>query len=244
MESYKKKAVISIISPLHSISACILCFISFSFCVSDKLRAYFCTMFMLQAMEYSFFQQALHLDYQLMLFINRVFIHPYMDNISLFMRESVFHIPIYVFVILYAFEVYGKKAIWWLIAGVALIGFCDFVSSHFIKEFFNRPRPCRDPFMAGNIRLLAKYCGGNGSFTSSHAVNHFAFATYVFLTLRSFSPWFKLLFLWAGLIAYSQVYVGVHYPSDVIAGALLGSLFGWLYARIVRQSLSLHQYRL
>ena len=132
----------------------------------------------------------------------------------------------------------------WLFAGIALIICSDLISSHMIKDLVDRPRPCRDPFMAANIRLLARYCGGNGSFTSSHAVNHFAFATYVFVTLKSFSPWFKLLFIWAGLIAYSQVYVGVHYPSDVLVGALLGSLFGWLCARIVRQSLSLHQYKL
>lgn len=179
-----------------------------------------------------------------MLLINRLFIHPYMDTISLFMRESIFHIPLYVFIILFAFSALRSKAVWWLLAGILLIICCDLISSHVIKDLVGRPRPCRDPFMAGNIRLLASYCGGNGSFTSSHAVNHFAFATYVFTTLKSFSPWFRVLFIWAALIAYSQVYVGVHYPSDVLVGAILGCLFGWLCARIVRQSLSLHQYKL
>jgi membrane-associated phospholipid phosphatase len=199
---------------------------------------------MIQEIALPFFQQLLHLDYQLMLLINRLFIHPYMDTISLFMRESIFHIPLYVFIILFAFSALRSKAVWWLLAGILLIICCDLISSHVIKDLVGRPRPCRDPFMAGNIRLLASYCGGNGSFTSSHAVNHFAFATYVFTTLKSFSPWFRVLFIWAALIAYSQVYVGVHYPSDVLVGAILGCLFGWLCARIVRQSLSLHQYKL
>ena len=191
-----------------------------------------------------FIQGLLHLDYQLMLLINRILIHPYLDTISLFMRESIFHIPLYVFVILFVFSVLKEKAIWWLLAGIVLIIFCDIISSHVIKDLVGRPRPCRDPFISGHIRLLARYCGGNGSFTSSHAVNHFAFATYVFITLKSFTPWFKVLFIWAALIAYSQVYVGVHYPSDIMAGAFLGTLFGWLCARIVRQSLSLHQSKL
>lgn len=201
-------------------------------------------MTIIQEIALPFMDRVLHLDYQLMLVINGYFVHPYMDTFLLFMRESVFHIPLYVFIILFAFSALKGKGSLWLFAGIALIICCDLISSHVIKDLVARPRPCRDPFMAANIRLLARYCGGNGSFTSSHAVNHFAFATYVFFTLKSFSPWFKLLFIWAGLIAYAQVYVGVHYPSDVLVGALLGSLFGWLCARIVRQSLSLHQYKL
>lgn len=190
----------------------------------------------------SFFQKALHLDYQLMLMVNREMIHPLLDIMALFLRESIFHIPIYIFIILFAFQVFGKKAIWWVVGAIALVAFCDLVSSHLIKPYFARPRPCRDPFMAGQIRFLARYCGANGSFTSSHAVNHFAFATFVVSTLRGVSRWFNLLFLWAFAIAYAQVYVGVHYPSDVVVGAFLGIVFGLAGAQITRQALSLHQY--
>jgi membrane-associated phospholipid phosphatase len=89
--------------------------------------------------------------------------------------------------------------------------------------------------------FLARYCGANGSFTSSHAFNHFAFATYVYLSFRKFSAKYVLMFLWAGIIAYSQVYVGVHYPSDILAGGILGIVFGWLGARIALQAVSLPQ---
>lgn len=197
---------------------------------------------MLQSDQMSFFQQVLHLDYQLMLLLNRKMIHPFLDELSLFMRESIFHIPLYLFIILYSFQVFGKKAFWWLLGGISLVAFCDLISSHVIKAYFDRPRPCRDPFMSGQIRFLARYCGANGSFTSSHAVNHFAFATYVASTMRGISKWFNLLFVWAFAIAYSQVYVGVHYPSDIIAGAILGIVFGLAGAQISRQTLSLHQY--
>jgi undecaprenyl-diphosphatase len=96
--------------------------------------------------------------------------------------------------------------------------------------------------MAGQIRFLARYCGANGSFTSSHAVNHFAFATYVASTMKGISKWFNSLFAWAFAIAYAQVYVGVHYPSDILTGAFLGIVFGLVGAQITRQTLSLQQY--
>ena len=197
---------------------------------------------MLQSDQMSFFQQLLHLDYQLTFLVNREMVHPVLDDLFLFLRESIFHVPLYFFIIIYSFQVFGKKAIWWVLGAIFLITLCDLLSSHVIKAYFNRPRPCRDPFMAGQIRFLARYCGANGSFTSSHAVNHFAFATYVASTMRGISKWFNLLFVWAFAIAYAQVYVGVHYPSDVLAGAFLGIVFGLMGAQISRQALSLQQY--
>jgi undecaprenyl-diphosphatase len=199
-------------------------------------------MMMLQSDQMSFFQQLLHLDYQLTFLVNREMVHPVLDDLFLFLRESIFHVPLYFFIIIYSFQVFGKNAIWWVLGAISLIALCDLLSSHVIKAYFNRPRPCRDPFMAGQIRFLARYCGTNGSFTSSHAVNHFAFATYVASTMWGISKWFNLLFVWAFAIAYAQVYVGVHYPSDVLAGAFLGIVFGLMGAQISRQALSLQQY--
>jgi undecaprenyl-diphosphatase len=198
-------------------------------------------MIFIQAEGMTLLQQLLHLDYQVMLFINRVMIHPVMDQLTLFMRESIFHVPLYIFLLIFVVQQYGKKGIWWFLGAVSLIAFADLISSHFIKDYFARPRPCRDPYIMHQIRFLAKYCGANGSFTSSHAVNHFAFAAYGYFTLGKTSPWFKYLFVWAAIIAYSQVYVGVHFPSDVLVGGFLGMLFGWIAARIANQALSLHQ---
>lgn len=198
-------------------------------------------MLFIQAEGMSLLQQLLHIDYQVMLFVNRIMVHPILDTATLFMRESILHIPLYLFILIYVIQVFGKKGLWWFIGAVTLIACADLVSSHLIKDYFDRPRPCRDPFMVHQIRFLAKYCGGNGSFTSSHAVNHFAFAAYTFFTLGKLSPWVKYLFIWAAFIAYSQVYVGVHFPSDVLIGGLLGMLFGWFAARIANQTLSLHQ---
>ena len=188
----------------------------------------------------SFSQQ---LDNALMLLVNRAWTHPVLDHVALFMRESIFHIPLYIFLFFISYQVFGKKALWWILGAFALIAFTDLLSSQVIKYTFNRVRPCRDPFMSVHIRFLAKYCGSNPSFTSSHALNHFAFATYAIHSFKRYSKWFNLLYVWAAIIAYSQVYVGVHYPSDVLAGAVLGILLGWMGYRITNQALSLHESR-
>ena len=191
----------------------------------------------------SFISYSQHVDNTLMLLVNQVWTHPILDHVTLFMRESIFHIPLYVFLFFVSYQAFNKKAFWWILGAFALIAFTDLLSSQVIKYTFNRLRPCRDPFMSVHIRFLAKYCGTNPSFTSSHALNHFAFAAYTVQSFKQISKWFNLLYLWAAIIAYSQIYVGVHYPSDVIVGAFLGILLGWIGFRVTNQALSLHEPR-
>ena len=120
---------------------------------------------------------------------------------------------------------------------VAAVGTADFTSSKIVKPLVERVRPCNDTNLPFGVRELVK-CGGGYSFTSSHATNHFAIATFLSLILgflrKKWITW--TLLAWAASIAYGQVYVGVHYPLDVIAGAALGSLIGLsfelLYQRI------------
>lgn len=187
-------------------------------------------MVLLQQM--SFFQQILHTDYALMLKINKDWQWESFDIIALFIREASFWVPLYAFAGLFVLLNYGKKGLWWILTLVCLVSLSDLISSQVFKPFFFRPRPCRDPYMAHQIRFLAKTCGLNGSFTSSHASNHFAIASFLYLTLKRFSPWWAVAFLWAGLISYAQVYVGVHYPFDVLGGAIFGFTIGYLAARI------------
>ena len=108
------------------------------------------------------------------------------------------------------------------------VSLCDMTSSKLVKEAFERLRPCNDPDFFPYVRLLVNRCSGTYSFTSSHAANHFGMATFIFLTLRPIVGrvvW--IAFIWAGVIGYAQVYVGVHYPLDILGGASIGFLFGW-----------------
>lgn len=184
-------------------------------------------------------QNILHFDYALALKINRDWSSPWFDTVALFIREATFWVPLYVFLLFFITVNFGRNGFWWAVGLLGLVALSDLVSSHVIKEVFYRPRPCRDEFMAHQIRFLAKSCGLNGSFTSSHATNHFAIATYLYITLRRLSPYWGLAFVWAALISYAQVYVGVHYPFDVIGGAVLGSSLGYLFARVFDHQIGL-----
>lgn len=172
----------------------------------------------------------MHADYGLMLRINQEWQHPYLDRLALILRESVAHAPLYLFLSLFMLFNFGRQGLWWFVTALALVSISDYLSSHVIKEYFDRPRPCRDAVMAYQIRFLARYCGANGSFISSHASNHFALATFIYLTLRHMGRGWLFVFPWAASVAYAQVYVGVHYPSDVIAGGAFGAALGAMAA--------------
>ncbi len=159
------------------------------------------------------------------------------DTIMLFIRNPFFWAPLYIFLIVVVFEQWGKKAFAWLIFFLVNVSFTDFISSHVIKPWVARSRPCGDESMAGQVKLIASYCGGNGSFTSSHASNHFGIAMFIFITLGFIdNKWKYLFFIWAAAICYAQVYVGVHYPSDVIGGAILGCIIGWITGNIFNKN--------
>jgi membrane-associated phospholipid phosphatase len=187
----------------------------------------------------SFADKVLHADYWLMVKINRDWQLSFFDRIALILRESVTWIPLYIFLLLFVIINFGKKGLWWCVTFSAMAGVSDIVSSHIVKQIFDRPRPCRDEFVSQHIRLLARTCGLNGSFTSSHATNHFAMAVFIYMTLRFTSRWWGLAFLWAGIISYVQIYVGVHYPSDVLGGALLGCLIGYGAASFFNRKIGL-----
>lgn len=154
------------------------------------------------------------------------------DALAPFIRNSMTWVPLYLFLILLVFSNYRHNRWWWLAfaAGTAIL--TNFISSDLIKENVMRLRPCNDPEMAGSIRFLLNYRPQSSSFTSSHATNHFGIAMFLHCTLgRLMGKWTLLFFAWALVIVYAQVYVGVHYPFDVLAGALIGSVLGYLSAR-------------
>ena len=112
---------------------------------------------------------------------------------------------------------------------VTTVALTDMTGTYVFKHSFERIRPCGDPDFYYHVRLLVNHCSGGYSFISNHAANHFGLATFFFLTAKPLlqrGAW--IAFAWAGLVAYSQVYVGIHYPSDVVGGALLGVAFGTL----------------
>jgi membrane-associated phospholipid phosphatase len=143
------------------------------------------------------------------------------------LRESIVWIPLYAFLIAFAYINFDRKGLFWVLGAILTVTLSNYISSDIIKPYYNTPRPCRDAILDTSARLLINRCPGNGSFTSSHAANHFALAMFIYQTLKVVANWSKWFFVWAFAICYAQVYVGVHYPIDVIGGALVGLACGF-----------------
>lgn len=166
-------------------------------------------------------------DARMFFWINQGWSSEILDSMLPLLRERLIWAPFYLFVLVFSLLNYGKKG--WLLLGILLLCFAvaDFTSSSILKKQVQRLRPCNDPVLAAHIHLRVP-CGSGYSFTSSHAANHFAVALFLIGVFGHLNRWIRpSLLLWAGSIALSQVYVGVHYPGDVLCGGLLGSLIGW-----------------
>ena len=163
--------------------------------------------------------------------INQDWTTPFLDKLFPFWREAMTWIPLYLFLLLFVLINFGKKAWPWIIGLVLTVTFTDQISSHILKPLVDRPRPCHDVLLADHIRLLLNYCSDSKSFTSSHAANHFGVGIFIFCTLKSyFKNWSYLFLIWAATVSYGQIYIGVHYPFDVLGGAVIGCIIGYLMA--------------
>jgi undecaprenyl-diphosphatase len=175
-------------------------------------------------------------DQQLFLLINRQWNLSWLDSLLPIWREANTWLPLYLFLILFVVINFPSKAFSWILTAIITFAISDQLSSSLLKPFFARLRPCNDPELVGVVRLLLPNCGSGYSFTSSHATNHFAFAVFIFITMGQVLGKWKWAFLfWAGSVAYAQVYVGVHYPIDVLVGGLLGTLIGFISANLFQQ---------
>lgn len=159
--------------------------------------------------------------------INRQLSWSGFDGLFPLWRTPEFWTPLYLFLLLFMVRNFGKKAGWWIAYFVMTVSLMDTIGNKLIKQTVQRLRPCNDPDMMELLVLRVPNCGTGYSFISNHAANHFAMAMFAFLTIGSLvGNWRWLFFLWAFSIGWAQIYVGVHYPSDVLAGALTGILLG------------------
>lgn len=167
-------------------------------------------------------------DFKVFEWINNDLSSPFLDMIMPWMREPYFWLPLYMFIIAFVFFNYGLKAYWFVLFLGLSAGSADIISSRPIKKTIKRLRPCNTE---GLYVIERVRCGSGYSFTSSHATNHFAVASFVIMTLgqnfRKIKPW---LLFWASIISFAQVYVGVHFPLDVLGGAILGIILGKIWA--------------
>ncbi len=174
----------------------------------------------------------MHYDELLFHLINGEWHNSFFDAVIPWIRNKYFWVPAYVFLMSFLLINFKKWGFFLIMAALVTITISDTVSSVYIKKTVQRVRPCHDAKMQDNIRVLVP-CGGGYSFTSSHATNHFALAVFLMVTLGGLMKKYRwLLLLWAGMISYGQVYVGVHYPFDVLAGGVIGAAIGYFMGKV------------
>lgn len=176
------------------------------------------------------------LDKILFLLINHGFSHQYsshqyFDPVMLLIRNPLTWIPFYILLAWYMFVKIGKRVWQFILYSLISVAITD-CCSVLLKNTFKRSRPCFDPEISNLVRHLVD-CGGAYSFPSSHAANHFGLAAFWFWSVFKVTgkKW-RWIWIWASLNCYAQIYVGRNFPSDIIAGTVLGIATGTLMAKI------------
>lgn len=160
------------------------------------------------------------------------------DFIMFWASDKIIWIPVYLLFLFLLWRKFREK-IWIVLVFAALLVFLsDQISVHLFKDIFQRLRPCHEDDLMGVVHLIDGKCGGSFGFYSSHASNIWAVAVFVLSVLGNKNILVVIpILVWAMLISYSRIYLGVHYPGDVLAGALAGSFLGCVIARFAKNLL-------
>lgn len=173
-------------------------------------------------------EKILELDAKLFLYLNNLGNHTW-DWVWLLITDKWTAIPLYALLLYLIFKRYGVKGTIISLVLVALLITCTDQLANVFKHAFERPRPCRQEGVMEYARYIAVRCGRFGYF-SAHASSNFALAIFVGLILKKAYP--KLIYImlfWALVVSYSRIYVGVHYPLDVITGMVIGAILGYCF---------------
>lgn len=175
----------------------------------------------------------IHIDQTLLLAINNCHA-PWADTLFWWVSNRFVWIPLYLLLVFLLFKRFGWRQTLLLLVGFAVaVGLSDWVSSGLIKPLVARPRPTHEPALAGLLHIVRGYHGGHYGFVSSHAANTMACALLFSLTWRKKTAT-CLMMAWVALNCYSRMYLGVHYPGDILGGLLVGAVIAWGAYRVLQ----------
>lgn len=182
------------------------------------------------------------IDRSLMLFFNGLH-SPLFDFIFYYLSKTWIGFPLYIYVLFLFYKKNpSKQAIIFTVTIFVTVGLSDLISVHAFKNVFERYRPSHNLEIQDLLHYIHGYHGGTYGFVSSHAANMFAFATFSSLVIKS-KPISIIVFVWAGIVSYSRIYLGVHYPADIICGALLGCLIAYITYALNKRYFSVSSFR-
>jgi len=163
-------------------------------------------------------------DISFFLFLNDLY-SPFWDQVMWWISAKYTWIPLYLFILGWIIVKKKWETLILLLIITLLITLSDQISVRFFKEVIIRLRPCHNPDLAGLVHIVNGKCGGQYGFISSHAANSFAIATFTLLLFKNRTYSYLIVF-WALIVSYSRIYLGVHYPGDILGGIILGLILG------------------
>jgi undecaprenyl-diphosphatase len=186
-------------------------------------------------------EELIELDKKIFLYLNGLHT-PTLDPVMFYISQTVIWVPLYL-VLLFLVLKHFRNDSWAPLLGILItILIADQTMTAILKPVFQRLRPTHEPTLAGLVHTVRGYKGGLYGFASSHASNTFGLATLLWFYFRNKWRWISFLFPWAIIVSYSRIYLGVHYPGDIITGFFVGflaamaglSLFKWLEKKFLR----------
>lgn len=179
----------------------------------------------------SFIDRLIAFDQKLFVFLNGLH-DSHLDEAMRIISTTGVWIPFYAVLIFLIIRKYKIQSWLPLLTITLLIILCDQFASGLMKPLFERLRPCHEPGLEALI-YVPFGCGGQYGFISSHAANTFGLAMFIWLIFKKQSHYWGFMFLWALMVSYSRIYLGAHYPGDVIAGGLSGMLWAKILYEIM-----------
>ncbi|MFY7912181.1 MAG: phosphatase PAP2 family protein [Emticicia sp.] len=173
-------------------------------------------------------------EYEWFLWLNS-FHSPLWDTIMFWVTYRFTWIPLYLFIIYFLYKNISQNFVRNLLFVLISVGLADRITSGLMKPFFQRLRPCHDPLIQHIVHVVGN-CGGQFGFVSSHASNSFALVAALIILVKNYKIDSKIhlfLFFWAIIVSYSRVYVGVHFPTDIVIGGLIGFLIPFIIYPVI-----------